>query len=416
MTDLPQGYDAARIAGWIEPVRRAVAARESELIAVRRQLHMQPELSFQEHRSTELVAERLRIAGLAPRVLDIGTGVVCDIGDTSDSYVVLRADLDALAMSDRKDVAYRSRSAGVAHACGHDAHTAIVLGAGLALHELLQDRSLLPLAPAGGVRLVFEPGEEQVPGGAVDVIRAGWIDGARAIYGVHCDPKLDVGIVGLRKGPITSASDLLRITLNGPGGHTARPSLTVDLVRVAADIVRELPEQVAVAAEKLGSVSVVFGSLHTGDAPNVIPAHAELAATVRTPDMAVWAEARDLVAETIDKLIAGTGAHVELQHIRGVPPVVNDADEASLMAAVVEAAEGRDCVVPTQQSLGGDSFAWYLQQIPGAYARLGVHDPQGSRRRLDLHAADFDLDERAIPLGSRALALTALAALTATHR
>jgi amidohydrolase len=366
---------------------------------------MHPEPSWQEYRTTELIAERLRVAGLDPHVLSVGTGLVCDVGSTDDGFIVLRADIDALEMDDGKDVAYRSRVDGVAHACGHDAHTAIVLGAGLALLRIFDGQPDQP-----GVRLVFEPGEENVPGGAVDVIADGWLDGATAVYGVHCDPKIDLGLVGLRTGPITSASDKLDITLAGPGGHTARPQLTVDLVRVAAGLVRELPDEVRRAAAELGDASIVFGALHTGHAANVIPSRAELSATFRTPDPVVWAEAQDLVHDAMEKVLAGSGADHLVQHTRGVPPVVNDARETALFAAAGSIIAGEESVVPTQQSLGGDSFAWYLQRIPGAYARLGVHPPDSPARKVDLHAADFDLDERAIPLGARLLALTALAA------
>jgi amidohydrolase len=400
-------------------VRGAIAGATAEMVALRRQLHMQPEPSWRERRTTELLAERLRVAGLQPVVLGIGTGLVCDIGDTSRGhFVALRADIDALAMADLKtDVPYRSRVDGVAHACGHDAHAAMVLGAGLALAAALDADASGDggAAPPWGVRLIFEPGEENVPGGAVDVIREGWLDGARGVFGLHCDPKLDVGVVGLRHGAISSASDLLELTLSGPGGHTARPELTVDLVRVAADVVRDLPDEVRRAAADTGLATIVFGSLHTGGAANVIPSTAELAATFRTPDQAVWAIARDLVHDALEKVLVGTGATSSLRHVRGVPPVVNDAAEADLMASVVAASEGQDCVVPTQQSLGGDSFAWYLQQVPGAYARLGVHDPASGKARVDLHASDFDLDERALPIGARVLAFTALAALAAPH-
>lgn len=382
-------------------------AHHSELVALRRQLHMQPEPSWGEHRTTEVLAERLRIAGLSPTVLSIGTGLVCDIGPVDEGFIALRADIDALAMHDRKDVPYRSRVDGVAHACGHDAHCAIALGAGLAITHLISEGLA---TPSLGVRLIFEPGEENVPGGAVHVIDEGWLDGARAIYGLHCDPKMDVGLIGVRHGAISSASDLLEITLIGPGGHTARPELTVDLVRVAADLVRDLPSQVQREAAELGTASVVFGALHTGDAANVIPSRADLAATFRTPDVAVWAAARDLVRDALDKVLVGTGAQVELTHTRGVPPVINDADETDLLSAVAAASEGADNVVPTHQSLGGDSYAWYLQRVPGTYARLGVHDPDGPGPRLDLHSADFDLDERAIGVGARLLALTALTA------
>jgi len=387
-----------------------VSTHEHELIAFRRHLHAYPEISSQEVGTTEAICERLRVAGLDPIVLGLGTGLVCDVRgpgpDGSSPFVVLRADIDALAMADLKDVPYRSRRSGVAHACGHDAHSAIVLGAGLALRHALTAADI-----TGRVRLVFEPAEENVPGGAIDVIAEGWLDGASSVFGVHCDPKIDVGTIGCHAGPITAASDLIEITLTGPGGHTARPHLTVDLASVAAQVALELPPLVAELASHLGVASIVFGSLNTGDAPNVIPARALLRGTFRTPEFDVWEAAPEMVESALATILDTTGAGWSIHHRRGVPPVVNDAESTAVMADVASFVVGGANVVDTPQSMGGDSFAWYLQKVPGSYARLGVHDPASSQPRLDLHASTFDIDERSLAIGVRLLALTALASL-----
>jgi amidohydrolase len=260
-----------------------------ELVAVRRHLHAHPELSWQEHATTQLVAERLELAGLAPKVLSTGTGLLCDIEPADPRAaglprVALRADLDALAMDDEKDVHYRSRTPGVAHACGHDVHTVAVLGAGLYLAHH-------PQVLTRPVRLVFQPAEEKLPGGAVAVIDEGALDGVDSIYGVHCDPKLDVGTVGLKVGEISSAADRIEIRLWGPGGHTARPEQTVDMVRLAASLVTGVPEIVDLQLAAMGHTDdggrlfakVVFGAVHAGEASNVIPTHAVLRGSVRTP-------------------------------------------------------------------------------------------------------------------------------------
>ena len=197
-------------------ITSGIDGRNEELIALRRRLHAEPELSFKEVAATDALAERLQLAGLSPQILASGTGLVCEIGSVGP-IVALRADIDALAMPDAKEgVSYRSRHDGVTHACGHDVHTSVVLGAGLALKDLA-DAGQLP----GRVRLIFEPGEESVPGGAVEIVEAGWLNDVAAVYALHCDPKQDVGQVGSRIGSITSASDLLELTLRGPGGHTA---------------------------------------------------------------------------------------------------------------------------------------------------------------------------------------------------
>lgn len=380
---------------WVE---RELEAHRGELVALRRHLHAHPEPSGEEFATTELIVERLTAAGLEPRVLPSGTGLVCDVGRGSDApTVALRADIDALAMDDEKDVPYRSRRPGVSHACGHDVHTAVVLGAGLLLDRRLADQR---------VRLVFEPSEESVPGGAVEVLASGALDGVERIFGLHCDPKLDVGRVGVRSGAITAAADRVEITLTGPGGHTARPGLTVDLVDVAALLARELPRRVRAAAAP-DEVLMVFGSIRAGDAPNVIPTHAQLRGTLRTPDRSVWDRAEALVRDCLAQVVDGTGAGAECHYGRGVPPVVNHPAETEVLAAAARRALGPDGVADTPRSAGGDSFAWYLERLRGTYARLGTH-PVGSAERFDLHAGTFDVDETAIDVGVAVLVHTVL--------
>jgi amidohydrolase len=382
----------------------------AELVAFRRHLHAYPEPSFEERETTDLVAQRLSAAGLKPRLLDDGCGLLCDIGgdgDGDEPVVALRADLDALLMDDEKDVPYRSKRPGVAHACGHDVHTTIVLGAGLALAEL-QARDELP----GRVRLIFEPGEEALPSGALRMIEAGGLEDVDAIFGVHCDPKLDVGRVALRSGPLTSATDLVDVQLSGPGGHTARPQVTVDLVRVAGCLAAELPELVKERAAPLGELLLVFGMIAAGHAPNVIPAHAHLRGSLRTPERTVWDGAERLVEDALAELLRPTGAGWDLTYERGIPPVVNDPLETERLRAIARQIVAESDIVEAPQSLGGDSFAWYAEQVPGSYARLGVHDPaRGEDARLDLHSSVFDVDESAIDIGVQLLVLATLDAL-----
>ena len=378
-----------------------LAAHHDELVAFRRHLHAHPELSGEEHLTTELIAERLRAAGLEPQVLPGGTGLVCDLdaGGDGAARVALRADIDALAMDDTKDVSYRSRVPGRAHGCGHDVHTTMVLGAGLALAGT-------PLAPR--VRLIFEPSEETVPGGSLEVIAAGGLDGVDAIYGFHCDPKLTVGRFGLRAGPLTAATDALHLTLRGPGGHTARPHLTVDLVAVAGRLAAELPAVVREVVGDRGDVLVVFGAIHAGEAPNVIPTVARLSGSVRIPDRTLWDEAETILTAAIDRLVGDTGVGVELDYVRGIPPVHNDAPELAVMERAVRSVAGDDAVTEAPQSYGGDTFAWYQQHVPGAYVRIGVRGPDDVGAPLDLHSGAFDVDESVIGLGVRVLVAATL--------
>ncbi|MFJ4869056.1 amidohydrolase [Streptomyces sp. NPDC088757] len=368
------------------------ATLRDELIMFRRDLHMHPELGKQEFRTTAALKARLEAAGLAPEVLPAGTGLICDIGtpDPRRPMLAIRADLDALPIPDVKTVAYRSTVANRAHACGHDVHTTSVLGAGLVLAEL-DRQGLLPNA----VRLIFQPAEEVLPGGAVDVVEAGALNGVGRIIAVHCDPRVDAGKIGLRAGPITSACDRLEITLDGPGGHTARPHLTTDLVTAAARVATDVPAVLARRVDARSGLSVTWGRIEAGHAPNVIPQHAELSGTVRCLDLPAWRDAPDLVHAAIDEVAALHRAKSTVTYVRGVPPVVNDAAVAELLRDAMTARRGLHAIEDTEQSLGGEDFSWYLEHVPGAMARLGVRVP-GDTRVRDLHAGDFDVDESAI--------------------
>jgi len=371
-------------------------ALRAELIAFRRDLHMHPELGNQEFRTTAAIKGRLEAAGLAPRVLATGTGLICDIGvpDPDRPMLALRADIDALPIPDTKTgCAYRSTVPDRAHACGHDVHTTVVLGAGLVLADLDRQGSL-----PNAVRLIFQPAEEVLPGGATDVIKTGALEGVGRIIGVHCDPKVDAGRIGLRYGPITSACDRLEVALDGPGGHTARPHLTTDLVTAVARVVTDVPALIARRVDARSGLSITWGRIESGHAPNVIPQHAELSGTVRCLDLGSWQAAPDLVHAAIDEIANLYRAKSEINYIRGVPPVVNDQTVTELLYTAMAVRRGVDMIEDTEQSLGGEDFSWYLERVPGAMARLGVRTP-GDPVVRDLHQGDFDVDESAITVG-----------------
>lgn len=382
----------------------------TELIAFRRDLHMHPELGNQEFRTTAAIKKRLEAAGLRPRVLDSGTGLLCDVGtrERGRPMLAIRADIDALPIPDAKvNVPYRSTVPDRAHACGHDIHTTTVLGTGLVLAEL-DRQGLLPNA----VRLIFQPAEEVLPGGATDAIRSGALDGVGRIVAVHCDPRVDAGRIGLRAGPITSACDRLEISLDGPGGHTARPHLTTDMVTAAARVAVDVPALLARRIDARAGLAVTWGRIDAGHACNVIPMRAELAGTVRCLDLDAWRDAPDKVHAAIYEVATLHGAKPEINYVRGVPPVVNDPAVAELLREAQTARRGAIAIEDTEQSLGGEDFSWYLEHVPGAMARLGVRTP-GSNARLDLHRGDFDADEAAIKVG---VELFTAAALLEGHR
>lgn len=384
-----------------------VGRLREELVAFRRDLHAHPELSRHEDRTTRVVADRLTAAGLQPRPLPGGTGLLVDIpgsGRPGAPALALRADLDALPIQEITGAPYASTVPGVSHACGHDVHTTVVLGAGLVLAELARaGRLTIP------VRLVFQPAEEVMPGGALDVLAAEGLEGVGRILAVHCDPSIAAGTIGVRSGPITAAADMLRIQLTGPGGHTARPHLTGDLVQGLATVATGLPAVLSRRVDARAGLSVVWGAIQAGRAANAIPDGGTLAGTLRCLDPDVWERAPQLVQELVPALVAPYGLHCEIDHSRGVPPVVNDPAAAALLERAGRATLGPSAVGGTPQSMGGEDFAWYLRARPGALARLGTAEP-GHEGRRDLHQGGFDVDERAIPAGVRLLAAAALLA------
>jgi amidohydrolase len=388
-----------------------LAGHEDELIEFRRDLHAHPELAHAEHRTTRRVALRLAAAGLRPVILPKGTGLVVDIGslDEQDSHadrpvVALRADLDALPMADEKNVPYRSTVPNVCHACGHDVHTTVLLGTGL----YLAAQAVAGLLP-GRVRLVFQPAEEAA-NGALDVLAAGGIASVGRIFALHCDPRLDAGQLGVRSGPITAACDRIQVQVSGPGGHTARPHLTADLVYALGKIVTEVPAALSRRVDPRSSLSLVWGRISAGSTANAIPDGGIVEGTVRCLDDEAWHGAPDLLKALIDSVASAYGVNAELSYQRSVPPTVNDQASAAMISAAALGVLGAGSVVHTPQSLGGEDFAWYLESIPGALARLGTRVP-GSVVSHDIHQPTFDVDERAIGVGVRVLAATAITAL-----
>jgi amidohydrolase len=369
-----------------------LAAHYDDLVAWRRHIHRHPELGRQEFATTQFVADRLVEAGLNPKALPGGTGLICDFGPAHAPRIALRADMDALPMAERTGAPYASTVPGVAHACGHDAHTAMLLGAATALAGAPE----LPL----GVRLIFQPAEELMPGGALDAIAAGALVGVSRIFALHCDPRLAVGRVAITAGPITSAADSLEITLHSPGGHTSRPHLTSDLVYGMGTLITGLPGVLSRRIDPRHATVMVWGAANAGVAANAIPQIGTLAGTVRTASRETWLEMEALVRQTVSGLLAPLEIEHSLQYRRGVPPVVNEERSTQIMTHAIEAV-GPDVLADTHQSGGGEDFSWYLEDVPGAMARLGVWS--GAGPQLDLHQPTFDLDERALAVGVRVL-------------
>ncbi|MDR1634018.1 MAG: amidohydrolase [Bifidobacteriaceae bacterium] len=402
----PLGDTPALVPAAREAIHRGAAALAGELIEFRRDLHRHPETARQEVRTTAQVARRLSQAGLDPQRFQ-GTGLMCDLGPSIEEAgwprLAIRADIDALPIGDGSARPWRSVKEGVSHACGHDVHTTCALGAGLVLADL--HRAGLLRSP---VRLIFQPAEEVQPSGAKELIGQGALESVNRIVALHCDPRYQVGAVAIKTGSITSAADLVTIYAYGEGGHTSRPQLTQDLVYAVGQLLIDLPAVLDRRLDPRAVVSLTWGAVHAGEVHNAIPSSAVIKGTLRAGDMRTWHRAAEIVKQAVPLLADLYGIRAELDYQSGVPPVVNDPAVAGLMGAAARAVLGGNNVLVADQSMGGEDFAWYLREVPGALMRLGVRIP--GAQPADLHQPDFDPDEGAIRVGVEVLAATAAGA------
>jgi amidohydrolase len=384
----------------IEPVLEQV-------VEWRRHLHRHPELSFQERETGEFVARTLEGFGDALEVdRPAGHSVVARLRTGRPGPVVaLRADIDALPIDEQSGVDFASENPGAMHACGHDAHTAMLLGAARALAEA-RDR-----LPGGELRFLFQAAEELAPGGARDLVAAGAVDGVDFVYGCHVWSELEYGKVAAMPGPFMAAADFFTLAITGRGGHGGLPHLADDVVVIGAQVVTNLQHVVARRVDPLERAVLSVGAFHAGDAPNVIPGRAELAGTVRT----FAAEVRERMPVLIEDILRGVtsahGAEYELDYQFGYEPVVNDERATALVREAIGAGELAD-IAPI---MGGDDFSAYLARAPGCYAFIGARD-EASGAVFPHHHPRFRLDERALATGVRLHTDVALRALKEVQR
>ncbi|MGH3831005.1 MAG: amidohydrolase [Pseudonocardiaceae bacterium] len=365
------------------------------IIRLRRDIHAHPELEREEHRTTSVVAAALAETGLRGRVLPAGTGLIVDIGNKPGPMICLRADMDALPIYDSKDVPYRSQVPGACHACGHDVHTAILVGAAI---ELARS----DLTEFGRVRCIFQPAEESSSSGSLDMIAAGALDDVDYIFALHCDPSSQVGTVGIRIGSITSAIDHLVVKVTGIGGHSARPHLTPNPILAIGALVTSLSNAVNAQLPEHERMLIGFGTISSNGTKNAIPSHAEASGAVRIPDASVWPRVPDLIKTEIRNIVDPFALDCDIHYSRVCPAVVNDPEATKFIDQSALSVVGQENIYQTPQSFGGEDFSWYLQQVPGAMFRLGVR-PSGITTQADLHSGYFDVDERAIAVGVKML-------------
>lgn len=372
----------------------------------RRYLHTHPELSYQERATAGYVAEQLRADGISVREGIAGTGLIGVVqGRPGDRCICLRADLDALPVLEQNDVPYRSMYPGVMHACGHDAHTAMVLAAGRILHALRAEWS-------GTVLLLFQPGEEKIPGGATLVLQEKALrdPAPQAIIGQHATPELEVGKVGFRGGPFMASSDELHVTVKGKGGHAAAPDKLIDPILITAHLITVLQQVVSRRARPATPTVLSFGKVIANGATNVIPDEVKLEGTLRTFDETWRAEMHAMLPKMAQDLAASMGGRCDFEVRKGYPAVVNDEALTDRLRANAEAYLGAANVVLMDQRMGSEDFAFYTQVMPGSFYRLGTGNAAKGITN-GLHTPLFNIDEEALRIGSGLMAWNAIAEL-----
>jgi len=397
----------------LNPILTALIAKhEPKLIEIRRTLHQHPELSREERWTSQYVGSILE--GLGPPGLTLrrgigGTGIIAELTQGKPGPIVAhRCDMDALPIQDEKRVPYASQNAGVLHACGHDVHMTVALGAAMVLRE-----GKIPFA--GTIRWIFQPAEEVIPGGALDMIEAGAVDDLQAILGLHVDPLLEVGKVGIRYGVMSASSDAFELEIRGKGGHGAKPHTTTDPVLISAQVINALHHLVGRKIDPRKPAVVTMASIHGGSASNLIPDSVHLQGTFRTFDR----EVRELLPRLIEQTVAGItqahGARYRLTIHHGAPPVINDAGVTALVEEAAKALLGESQVVTIPEPyLGSEDFSWYLERVPGTFLRLGTRGSEATSH--EVHTNLFDVDERCLSVGVLVMTGSILSVLGAVNR
>ena len=378
----------------METLKQQALALQEELTALRRDFHMHPELGLQEFRTATRIEEELDKLGIEHRrVGETGVWATVRGGREGDGKVLLRADIDALPIQEINDVPYKSQNDGVMHACGHDAHTAMLLGAA---KLLMQNRDKFD----GEVRLVFQPAEE-CASTPEEFIAQGVLDGVTRVFGMHCAPDLPSDTVGFKPGPNNAGVDRFTITVHGLSAHVATPQLGIDALYIASQIVVGLQALVARRTDPVEPLIIGVGTLHAGTTYNALAETAVMEGTTRTVTKETRKRVRNEITKLAQDIAAVYGGAAELDWDEFASPLINDADAAAEAKALTEPYWPEKRIITDRAiSLTGDDFAEFILDTPGVYAYLGTHDPARPETAHNIHSADFDIDERALPFGA----------------
>lgn len=390
---------------YAELLERARGLHE-QIRAWRREIHRYPELTFTEQRTAGLVNATLIGLGIPTETEVAKTGVVGHIQGGDGPVVGLRADMDALPILEINGSEFDSTRPGIMHACGHDAHTAMLLGAATLLKGLADEQRL-----PGSIRLLFQPSEEasdaEGKSGGMRMVEEGALQGLDAVFGLHVDPSHDTGVVATREGPMMAAADKFSLTIYGSGGHAARPQATVDPIALSGLVINAIQQVVARRLNPLEPGVITIGTIHGGTVENVIPDTVSMTGTIRSFSL----EAREVLHRELAaacKVVEAFGGRADLRIEWGYPPTVNSPEAAGVVVAALQGLLGEDKVKYADQGMGAEDFSFMAQAAPGCFIRLGVHDPAWGDKLYNVHRADFRMDEDALPIGTAALAAAAL--------
>lgn len=362
-----------------------------KLIEIRRELHMNPELSNEEYETTKRINEWLKEFGITQIPTSLKTGTAAEVtGNEQGPTIALRADIDALPIQEASDLPFRSKIDGVSHMCGHDVHTTIALGAGMVLQQL---SDILP----GKVRILFQPAEE-TEGGAVSVIQQGLLKGVQSIIGLHNSPDLPTGTLGIKEGFFMASCDDFTITIKGKGGHAALPENTIDPIVMGSAVVSQLQTIVSRTVPAKESAVVSIGAFQAGATNNVIPDTATLKGTVRTSNEEVRQKIYQTFKNVVTNTVTALGGEVDIDYKFLIPAVVNDSKVTEIVRSAAISIVGEENTLLAESTMGGEDFSYYQKEVPGCYVWLGSRNEEKGIIH-GLHHPEFMVDEEAIKIG-----------------
>lgn len=373
------------------------------LVEIRRHIHQNPELSFQEFETTQYLRSHLQKNGVTVLDTYAETGVVGLLtGNRTNPVVAIRGDIDALPLNEKTGLPFSSLKTGVMHACGHDSHATVIIGAAMILSKL---RDQLP----GTVKFILQPGEEKSPGGASIMVKNGVLEDppVDVIFGLHSDPRFRVGDIGYKEGPMMAEPDEFRITIKGKGGHASTPHLTVDPIVIAAEVVTALQKIPSRLMAPFNQVVVTVGKIAGGHTTNVIPDSVELLGTVRTFDNKLAQKIEQFMRQIVKGICSAYGADFDFDYIYGYPVVVNEKLATQFLVRTAGEFLGREnCHELERPSFGGEDFAFYLQKVNGSFFRLGTGNPEKGITAY-WHNSEYTIDEDALAVGAGLMAYLA---------